>query len=277
MIKDLILKMERKITRDSVRDYGISIANTFGAHLSGVVFSDSPHIPDYMMLDLPASVLQNILAENEKSARAAIERLDAAVKGSLLSVERRLITRNNLGTPAAFSSMARRYDLSVVMQSDDDSGIDNSILIEAALFDSGRPVVVVPYTQKGGVDISRVVCCWDGGSAASRAINDALPFLKMAGAVELFIVVNEKMDGDKSVSGVEMKNHLARHDIKVDIITTPADDVDVTNVILSHVADCSAGMIVMGGYGHSRLREFVLGGVTRGMLSSMTVPVFMSH
>jgi nucleotide-binding universal stress UspA family protein len=74
-----------------------------------------------------------------------------------------------------------------------------------------------------------------------------------------------------------MAKHLARHKVKVDVKTTPAGGMDVTSVILSHAADCSANLIVMGGYGHSRLREFILGGTTRGILSSMTVPVFMSH
>ena len=89
---------------------------------------------------------------------------------------------------------------------------------------------------------------------------------------------NEKTtSGGREVRGVEMARHLARHDIKVDIKTTVASDIGVTDAILSYVADSSATMIVMGGYGHSRLREFILGGATRGILSSMTVPVLMSH
>ena len=123
----------------------------------------------------------------------------------------------------------------------------------------------------------RIVCCWDGSRAATRAINDALPLLKKSQAVELFIVSNEKTAGEREIRGVEIGSHLARHGIRVEVETMPAADIDVADAILSHVSDCSANMIVMGGYGHSRLREFVLGGATRGILSTMTVPVFLSH
>ena len=105
-----------------------------------------------------------------------------------------------------------------------------------------------------------------------------MPFLTRAGAVDLLIVLNEKTKNDeREIRGVEMGKHLARHGIKVEVKTMVAPDIDVTNTILSYVADSSATMIVMGAYGHSRLREFLLGGVTRGILSSMTVPVLMSH
>ena len=179
--------------------------------------------------------------------------------------------------PASFSEMARRYDLSVVMQSDNKNGVNNDILIEATLFESGRPLIVVPYIQKEGMNLDRIVCCWDGSRAAARAINDALPLLQKARAVELFIVANEKTGNGREIRGVAIGSHLARHGIKVEVVTLPAADIDVANVILSRVADCSASMIVMGGYGHSRFREFILGGATRGVLTTMTVPVFISH
>jgi nucleotide-binding universal stress UspA family protein len=137
---------------------------------------------------------------------------------------------------------------------------------------------VVPYIQKGGLKLERVVCCWDGSRAAARAFNDAMPLLTRANTVDLLIVLNEKTNSDnREIRGVEIATHLARHDVKVQLQTVPAADIDVTNAILSYVADNSGTLIVMGGYGHARLREVILGGVTREMLKSMTVPVFMSH
>jgi nucleotide-binding universal stress UspA family protein len=92
------------------------------------------------------------------------------------------------------------------------------------------------------------------------------------------IVVNEKTNTPPNeIRGADMAKHLARHDVKVQIVTIPAADIDVSNAILSYVADISGTLIVMGGYGHPKLRELILGGVTRDMLKSMTVPVFMSH
>jgi nucleotide-binding universal stress UspA family protein len=277
MIKDVILNLELNKSRDSVRDYAITVARTFDAHLEGVAFADG-NIPTYLMQEFPPTAVADIRSKYEEAARSAIERFEAAVKGSLLSVEHRLVTQTYPDeVPPSFSAMARRYDLSVVMQSDDEKGVNNDILIEATLFGSGRPVIVVPYIQKEGLKLDRIVCCWDGSRAAARAVNDALPLLQKARAVEVFIVANEKTGGEPEIRGVEIGSHLARHGIKVEIVTLPAADIDVANVILSRVADCSASMIVMGGYGHSRFREFVLGGATRGILSTMTVPVFISH
>jgi len=277
MVKDILLNLECDESRDNALDYAISVAEMFDAHLAGVAFADRAILPGYPMLDIPSNVLTDILAESERAARSAIARFEAAAKRSLLSAEPRLITESELGPPDAFSAMARRFDLSVVMQSDDTRGAYNDILIEAALFGSGRPLIVVPYIQKDRLKLDRIVCCWDGSRAGARAVNDALPLLKKAQVAELFIVDNEKTMREREIRGVDIGNHLARHGIKVEVKVASAADIDVTDAILSHVADCSASMIVMGGYGHSRLREFVLGGVTRGMLSTMTVPVFMSH
>jgi nucleotide-binding universal stress UspA family protein len=158
------------------------------------------------------------------------------------------------------------------------NGVDNDDMIETSLFQSGRPLIVVPHIQKDGLKLDHLVCCWDGSSAAARAINDALPLLVKATAVDLLIVLNEKTNSNANViRGTGMAKHLARHDVKVRIETVSAADIDVTNAIQSYVADNSATLIVMGGYGHAKLREVVLGGVTRDMLKSMTVPVFMSH
>ena len=173
--------------------------------------------------------------------------------------------------------MARRFDLTVVMQSDRHRHAYNDLMIEAALFNSGRPTIIVPYIQKQGVNLGRVLCCWDGSRTAARAISDSLPLLRKAKTVELFIVANDKTKWERELRGADIARHLARHDVNVEVEVVPAADIDVASVILSHVADCSADMIVMGGYGHSRLREFMLGGVTRAVLETMTIPVFMSH
>ena len=118
--------------------------------------------------------------------------------------------------------------------------------------------------------------CWDGSRAATRAIADAMPFLEKAKQVEVVVVGNKPPKSDE-VPGADLGQHLARHGVKVDVKRITSPDIDVASTILSYAADSSADMIVMGGYGHSRLREFVLGGVTRGILESMTVPVLMSH
>jgi nucleotide-binding universal stress UspA family protein len=277
MIKDIIVNLEHKITRDPAQDFAISIAETFDTHVAGVAFAYAPDFSGYLMLDIPADIVAQMIAESEKTALAAIERFEAAARRGLVSAEHRLLKTMGAAAPAILSTLARRFDLSVSMQSEPD-GADNDDMIETSLFQSGRPLIVVPYIQKDGLKLERVTCCWDGSAAAARAINDALPFLVKATAVDLLIVLNEKTNADPNViRGAEMAKHLARHDVKVEVHTVPAADIDVANAILSYVADRSATLIVMGGYGHAKLHEVILGGVTRDMLKSMTVPVFMSH
>ena len=107
--------------------------------------------------------------------------------------------------------------------------------------------------------------CWDGSRPAARAIGDAMPLLARAKAIEIVVVTGER-DKSGEITGANMKRHLARHGIEVEIKRIAAGNVDVQNAILAHAADSGADFIVMGGYGHSRLREFILGGVTRSIL-----------
>jgi nucleotide-binding universal stress UspA family protein len=277
MIKDIIVNLEHQVARDPARDFAISIAEVCDTHLAGVAFTYTPRFPGYVMMEIPPDIVAQMIAESEKSAMAAIERFDAAAKRSLISAEHRLLRTLGAEAPTILATLARRFDLSVFMQSEP-GRVDNDDMIETALFQSGRPLIVVPYIQKDGLKLDRVVCCWDGSRAAARAFNDALPLLTRADTVDLLIVLNEKTSSENmEIRGVEMAKHLARHDVKVQLERIPAPDIDVTSAILSYVADNSGTLIVMGGYGHSRLREIILGGVTREMLKSMTVPVFMSH
>jgi nucleotide-binding universal stress UspA family protein len=164
----------------------------------------------------------------------------------------------------------------VVGQTDPEQALPDDLLIEAALFESGRPMVVVPYIQKDDLKLGHILVCWDGSRNAARAIADSMPFLTRGKKVEIVIVAS----GDGKVDelpGADLGDHLARHGLTVEVKRLVAADLDVSNVILSYAADCAADLIVMGGYGHSRLREFILGGATRGILQSMTVPVLMAH
>jgi nucleotide-binding universal stress UspA family protein len=277
MIKDLIVNLAIGAERDPARDYALTIAEAFGAHIVGMAFAYEHVLPGYVLGELPAELVTEAMLRHQKAVEAVVERFDASAKRGLLSAEHIVNKVLERDAPVVLASAARRFDLSVVMQSEPD-GVDNDRLIEGLLFESGRPVNIVPYVQRDGLSLDRVVCCWDGSRPAARAINDAMPFLTKARAVDLFIVVNEKTKNDqREIRGVRMGEHLARHDIKVEVKTSFALDIDVASTILSYVADSAATMIVMGAYGHSRVREFVLGGATRGILASMTAPVLMSH
>jgi nucleotide-binding universal stress UspA family protein len=134
-------------------------------------------------------------------------------------------------------------------------------------------MLMVPYIHKGPLDTHHVGIAWDGSRLAARALRDAIPFLMGAKAVTV-IAVNEKAS---EASSDQVVDHLARRGIAARIERLTANHDDVQGVILSIAAESNIGLLVMGGYGHSRLQERILGGVTRGMFESMTVPVLMSH
>ncbi len=276
MIKDLVVNLTVGAERDHAAQFAVSIAEAFEAHIAGIAFSYDPVITPTVMDGLSAAWIDTQRAENRAAAQTAVDRFEATVKRESLSAEHRIIETSIGGAASMFGRIARRFDLAVVGQMDPERMMPDDLLIESALFESGRPVVVVPYIQKEGLKLDRVMVCWDGSRNAARAIADALPFLKRGGTIEIVMVASGGGSSDE-LPGVDLGEHLARHGFKVEVKRLVAADVDVTNTILSYAADCAADFIVMGGYGHSRLREFVLGGATRGILESMTVPVLMSH
>ncbi len=276
MIKDLVVNLSLGVTRDPAAEYAISIAEAFDAHICGVAFVYDPIVPPSVMGGIPSEIIDVQRSESEKAATSAIARFEAASKRSSLSSEHRALEASLGGSGDLFGSLARRFDLSVVGQAEPKHGPAQEFVIEGALFGSGRPVVVVPYIHKSALKLDRVLICWDGSRPATRAIADAMPFLQRSQALDVVIVASGREKTDE-IPGVDIGEHLARHGLKVEVKRIVATDIDVPNTILSHAADSGADFIVMGGFGHSRLREFVLGGATRGILAAMTVPTLMSH
>ena len=276
MIKDLVVNLGIGNPRDVAVNYAVSIAETFDAHLCGVAFSYEPVVPPSIMGGIPADVIDAQWAASAQAADAAIAGFEAAAKREGIVAEHRKLKASLGGAGDLFGRLARRFDLSVVGQAEPKHGPAQDLVIEGALFGSGRPVIVVPYIQKGGLKLDRVLICWDGSRPAARAIGDAMPFLARAAAIDVVIVASGREKSDE-IPGVDMGEHLARHALKIEVKRLVSGDLDVANTILSYAADSGADLIVMGGFGHSRLREFVLGGVTRGILGSMTVPALMSH
>jgi nucleotide-binding universal stress UspA family protein len=275
MIKDIVVALSVAATRDAAADYALSVAGAFDGHVTGVAFAYEPVIPGTAMGGIPAGLIESTRAESRKAAKAATERFEKAQTAGV-SLETRIVDATLMGAADLFGRIARRFDLSVVAQAEPGRGGAQDLMIEAALFQSGRPVIVVPYIQRAAMTLDRVLVGWDGSRTAARAIGDAMPLLGRAKAVEIVIVATDRAKSDE-ITGAAIARHLARHGLSVDVKRIVASDTDVTNTILSHAADSSTDFIVMGGYGHSRLREWVLGGATRGILQSMTVPVLMSH
>jgi nucleotide-binding universal stress UspA family protein len=144
MIKDIIVHLEHQAARDPARDFAVTIAEIFDAHLAAVAIAYAPDFPGYVMLEIPPDIVAQMIAESERAALAAIERFEAAARRGLVSAEHRLLKPVGASAPAVLSTLARRFDLGVIMQSEP-NGVDNDDMIEASLFESGRPLIVVPY------------------------------------------------------------------------------------------------------------------------------------
>jgi nucleotide-binding universal stress UspA family protein len=177
---------------------------------------------------------------------------------------------------ASIAATARLYDLTVVSQPDPEvQTFDNSIATEIML-QAGGPVLFVPHIFRGSFRPKRIGICWDGSRLAARALRDARPFLAQADVLyAISINGGESVPADASQDS--LARHLARVGLPMKLVDLPASRADIQPSILSLAADENLDMLVMGAYGHSRLQEGILGGVTREMLRTMTVPTLMSH
>jgi nucleotide-binding universal stress UspA family protein len=276
MVKDVVVNLTGNQPQDSAADYAVSVAAAFQAHIVGVGFVYEPIIPGSVLGGVPTDLIEVQREENAKAAQTAVSRFEEATRQAGLSAETRIIDASMAGAADLFGRIARRYDIAVVAQARREQGASEELLIEGALFGSGRPVIVVPNEHSGGLKLDRVLICWDGSRPAARAIADAIPFLARAKTIEIVVVTGER-DKSGELTGANMSRHLARHGVQVEIKQIAAGSSGVQSAILAHTTGSNADFLVMGGYGHSRLREFILGGVTRSILGAMPVPVLMSH
>jgi nucleotide-binding universal stress UspA family protein len=273
MIKDIVVKLSLDPSEDHAAAFAIALAAAFEAHVTGIALAYEPDImPDPS--GPGARRFLRVREENEEAAGAAAAQFENNAIGAGVAVAARAVTTTVSGGYDLFGRIARRFDLAVLGQDDPDKGMSEGLIVEGALFESGRPLIVVPYIHRAGVKLDRVMACWDGSRPAARALADAMPLLSCAGQVDVVIVEQAKSD---EIPGADVAQHLARHGLKVTVQRIARGDLDVKDALLNYAADSAADLVVMGGYGHSRMREFVLGGVTRGMLASMTVPTLMSH
>jgi nucleotide-binding universal stress UspA family protein len=275
MIKDIVVNLGLG-EHDPAGDFAISVAEVFQAHVLGVAFVYDPIVPGVVMGGISPQFIESQRTDNEKAARDAVARFEQAAERIGVSYESLSVSASISGAADRLGRLARRFDLAIVGQPERPKSAPDEVVDERVLFESGRPVIFVPFIQKAALKLDRVLVCWDGSRAATRAVADAMPFLHKAKKIEVVMVAGKAAKGDE-MAGADLGQHLARHGLKVEVKRITSPDIDVSSTVLSHAADSNADMIVMGGYGHSRLREFILGGVTRGILEQMTVPALMSH
>ena len=256
-------------------EVAIRLALQHEAHLVGLQALTPFEPPGYVMAEMGPAVIdaQKQVAAGEMARAEAAFSKQASVAG-LRNVE----WRTAIDDPVDAMTLHARYaDLIVIGQAD---AAYNSYMPadfpERLVLAAGRPVLIVPAVGSFSSIGSRILVAWNPSREATRAVTDAIPLLRLAGNVHV-MAVNPKLGEHGAVAGADIGLYLARHGVRVEVKSDRGAEIDVGNELLSRAADLDADLIVMGGYGHSRLKEWVLGGATRTILKSMTVPVLMSH
>ena len=278
--KDLLVVLDAGAPARGRIDVAAALAERFAAHLAGLYPLPIPQRPRELGYFAPA-MLDPFFAEARERARDAAdevrERFEHITKLRGVTAEWRLIPEGPEADPAVH---ARYVDLTILGQLDPDRGEAEIIdrRPEQVALASGHPVLVVPYAGPFENVGRRVVVGWSATREAARAVNDAMPLLMAADVVNVLTIdAHEAPRGHGALPGADISLHLARHGVKATIEQTVSGDLSVGDTLLSRAADLGADLLVMGAYGHSRLRELLLGGATRTLLRSMTLPVLMSH
>ena len=251
----------------------IDIAVNFGAHLCGLYVMEDLNLPTYAGAYIPAGVLQAHNQAERDRAKNVESEFKAMVGKAGCTSEWNCVQGF---TDQQINAYARYADLIVIGQSQEQSVLSNEISIEDhVLIESARPVLLIPYIGVTKSTAKRVLVAWSGTRESVRAVSDALPFLKQAESVEVVSVSKSQAQSDNSLQ--DICDFLKRHGVNAQAHQVVSKDISVADTILSRAADHNIDLIVMGAYGHSRLREYVFGGATHYMLKHMTVPVLMSH
>ncbi|UVO27297.1 universal stress protein [Bradyrhizobium arachidis] len=278
MIKDILVHIPTERPMRPVIDGSISLAASLNARLDAVSVGYVATSTAYVV-EGGAAVAAVFEMERDRAmerAATALSVFESEAKNAGIAYSCHPLGAMPPDAANAVGAMARLYDLSVVLQPDPEHGSFDNDVPREILFQSGGPVLFLPHIYRGSFKTERIGVCWDGSRVAARALRDAMPLLIRAEEI-VIIAVNEAESAPGEASADAVAKHLARLGLSSRIVSVSATRADIQPTILSLAADETLDLLVMGGYGHSRLQESFLGGVTRAMLQSMTVPTLMSH
>ncbi len=267
-------------TPDSGIEYAVAMAALLQTQLSAVAFEIEVEVPggSNFIADRLLGLPELLDAEYQKSAdnaRRLLEVFETAAKASAVLGE--TIVERSLNSQIAeiLVDHARLRDLVIIPVGDAD-GIDH-LYAERIVFGAGRPVMVLPEPRQGiAPKLDNILIAWDSSRPAARAIADAIPLLQRARTVRA-VTVTEDKDITTSRPAQQLARHLKMHDVMLEIDSVSAAGREIGDVLADHASSHDADLLVMGAYGHSRLRDFVLGGATKSMLARPPLPLLLSH
>lgn len=280
-IKDVLLALTTypDPTPESFVDSAVAIAGALDARLAAIACKVSvklPHSPFAgMLIDLPG-IAAGEAKKSADSASRLLARVEEVSKKAGVPAETISEKCLTMDVPEILTEYARLRDLTIlpVPKGDD----YDQWYAESIIFGSGHPTLVIPaeWKRRDPFRLETAVIAWDFSKSAARAVADSIPLLQKTKRTYVLTVANDK-EIDTRRSASELAKHLTHHGVEVEADTIDAAGRDTGTAIKSYCATREADLLVMGAYGHSRLREFILGGATRSMLSQPMLPVLMSH
>ncbi len=270
--KNILVHVDQSSNATATVQAACDVAAKSDAHVTGVYVIPHINMPVYAEASVPASVLEELQESAQESANEAEALFNKLTHAAGCKSE--------WHSPKGYvdeqiNRLSRYADLVVIGQGGSMDHPNASHAVQnGILLGSSRPVLVVPYIGMKKNIGNHIMVAWNDSKEATRAVNDALPILEMAKNVLVLSIVKATSD---DVPAADLCLYLARHGVKAEASKTLKGNLSTANVLLNCAADRDIDLIVMGAYGHSRLREFVLGGASYNILQHMTVPVLMSH
>jgi nucleotide-binding universal stress UspA family protein len=280
MINDIFLPLTSfpVPTEHRAIDATVRLAETLKASLSAITFEMDIQSPIGLYAD-PFHVSNILAADSSRSAASARDLLDtfeAMAANAGIRHDRRLLRSKPVDIPGRLADEAHFHDISVLALKDTDGpGQD---IAEHLIFESGHPVLLLPDSGEGKLSamLDSIAIAWDFSRPATRAVADAMPFLQRAKQVRVVTVLDDKAI-KKAATAADLARYLARHDVTATLEETKADGRTIGDVLHTYVGEHDIDLLVMGGYGHSRIREFILGGATKSVLMDPPRWTLISH
>jgi nucleotide-binding universal stress UspA family protein len=275
-IRDILVVVDLAGERNSAK-LAVDLASKVGSHLTGLALAYDPITPAYSMAaPIPTDFMVSAREQAIEDAKNAGANFEEIARISGLSVE---TVVSDVMVGDGFGGVvdhAKLCDLVVVGQDDPDQREPlREVLTEAVMFQAQVPTLIVPHVGPAEFAADHAVIAWNGGTTAARAVRSAMPLLEMSKKVTVVIVEGGRKR--EEIVGADLATYLARHELDVTVTTIARKSSGIGQTIIDFVGDEGADWLVMGAFGHSRLREFILGGSTARMLKSMTTPVLMAH
>jgi nucleotide-binding universal stress UspA family protein len=277
--KTILVHLNDKRRTEALMEPAIALASRHNAHLIGMhAYASLPAPP--VAVPFASRVLGSVASFDRQETEQIAATFQQMTARQPFVAEWRALKVPHVDLATVVMDHGRAADLIIAGQTDPDWDLSPLMdFPERLALESGRPVLVVPYAGRHPEIGRNVVIAWKAGRESARAVFDALPLLTQAEKVQI-LEVKEGHARDDSVSlapDTSIAAALARHGIKPTVVTSTAADVGIGDELLSRVADARADLLVMGAYGHSRMRELVFGGATRHIARHMTVPTLFSH